>query len=444
VEQVTRVLDHRVKELFPEGAVERAELLRDDASPGRLTARVIVPASEDLAAWAEAHREPMRELRRELSLRLPSARLLEFTSGAPDAPVISLPDDGSLAAEQLPGADIVSQALALLRANYVFPELAAQVAVGLEARLAAGEYDNLDEIALTELLTSHLQAATGDKHLAVRLGGGPRPGGPGPGSPGPDGPRPGHPGARGPEPADGEPVDHEARRLKMRQRGRLDNYGIHRVERLDGNVGYLDLRRVPMPENAGPAISAAMELVSGTHALIIDLRRNGGGALHGVVCWVSYLLPEEPVHLNDVFRADTGETKQLWSLPYLPGTRYLDRPVYVLTSGRTFSGGEDFAYTLQALGRAEVIGETTGGGAHPTRGFPISAAVRIAIPFARSINPVTGTNWQGAGVVPDTPVPADQAYDTAYAKALRHVSGLRDIPPPVADEARAALAALSG
>jgi hypothetical protein len=444
VEQVTRVLDHRVKELFPEGAVERAELLRDDASPGRLTARVIVPASEDLAAWAEAHREPMRELRRELSLRLPSARLLEFTSGAPDAPVISLPDDGSLAAEQLPGADIVSQALALLRANYVFPELAAQVAVGIEARLAAGEYDNLDEIALTELLTSHLQAATGDKHLAVRLGGGPRPGGPGPGSPGPDGPRPGHPGARGPEPADGEPVDHEARRLKMRQRGRLDNYGIHRVERLDGNVGYLDLRRVPMPENAGPAISAAMELVSGTHALIIDLRRNGGGALHGVVCWISYLLPEEPVHLNDVFRADTGETKQLWSLPYLPGTRYLDRPVYVLTSGRTFSGGEDFAYTLQALGRAEVIGETTGGGAHPTRGFPISAAVRIAIPFARSINPVTGTNWQGAGVVPDTPVPADQAYDTAYAKALRHVSGLRDIPPPVADEARAALAALSG
>jgi Peptidase family S41/N-terminal domain of Peptidase_S41 in eukaryotic IRBP len=453
VEQVTRVLDHRVKELFPEGAVERAELLRDDASPGRLTARVIVPASEDLAAWADAHREPMAELRRELSLRLPSARLLEFTSGAPDAPVISLPDDGSLAAEQMSGADIVTRALALLRANYVFPELAAQVATGIEARLAAGEYDNLDEIALTELLTSHLQSATGDKHLAVRLGGGPGPGGPRPGGPRPGGPGPGRPGpggpdGRGPEPADGEPgepVDHDVMRLKMRQRGRLDNFGIHRVERLDGNVGYLDLRRVPIPENAGPAIAAAMELVSGTYALIIDLRRNGGGALRGVVCWISYLLPEEPVHhLNDVFHADTGETRQLWSLPYLPGSRYLDRPVYVLTSGRTFSGGEDFAYTLQALGRAEVIGETTGGGAHPTRGFPISAAVHIAIPFARSVNPVTGTNWQGTGVVPDTAVPADEAYGTAYAKALRHVTGRRDIPPPVADEARAALAALSG
>lgn len=442
MEQVTRVLDHRVKELFPEGAVERAELLRDDASPGRLTARVIVPASEDLPAWAEAHQEPMRELRRELSLRLPSARLLEFTSGAPGAPVISLPDDGSLAAEQMSGADIVTQALTLLRANYVFPELAAQVAAGIEARLAAGEYDNLDEIALTELLTSHLQSATGDKHLAVRLGGGPRPGGPGPGRPGPAGPD-----GRGPGPANGkpgEPGDHEVMRLKMRQRGRLDNFGIHRVERLDGNVGYLDLRRVPVPENAGPAISAAMELVSGTYALIIDLRRNGGGAVHGVALWISYLLPEEPVHLNDVFRADTGETRQFWSLPYLPGSRYTGRPVYVLTSGRTFSGGEDFAYTLQALGRAEVIGETTGGGAHPTRGFPVSPAVHVAIPFARSVNPVTGTNWQGTGVVPDTPVPADEAYGTAYAKALRHVTGLSDVPPPVADEARAALAALGG
>jgi hypothetical protein len=433
--------------------VVRAELLRDGDAPGRLTVRVLIPATDDLAAWAAAHREQMEELRTELSLRLPSARLLEFTSGAPDAPVVSMPDDGSLAAEQLPSRDIVVRALALLRENYVFPEQAEQVAVAVETRLAAGEYDNLDEIALTELLTSHLQDATGDKHLAVRLGGGPGPGrgGPGPGGPGRGGPgrRADGPDRRGPdggkdEREDGEPVDHEARRLKMRQMGRLDNFGIHRVERLDGNIGYLDLRRVPMPENAGPAIGAAMELVSGTYALIIDLRFNGGGSPHGVAFWCSYLLPEDPVHLNDIFRADTGETTQFWSFPYLPGGRYLDRPVYVLTSSRTFSGGEDFAYTLQALRRAELIGETTGGGAHPTRGFPISAAVHIAVPFARSISPVTGTNWQGTGVVPDTQVPMDEAYDVAYAKALRHVTELGDVPPPIADEARERLAALEG
>ena len=418
----------------------RAELLRDGDTPGQLTVRVFIPATEDLDAWAAMHRERMEELRRELSLRLPSARLLEFTSDAAGARVIGMPDDGSMAAEQLPSRDIVVKALALLRENYVFPELAEQVAIAVEARLAAGEYDNLDEITLTELLTSHLQEASGDKHLGVRLGRRPRPGRPRPsGDRGPE--RPGPDGGRA-DPEAGKPADRAARRLKMRQIGQLDNFGIHRVERLDGNVGYLDLRRVPMPENAGPAITAAMELVSGTYALIIDLRHNGGGSPHGVTLWCSYLLPEQPVHLNDIFHADTGETTQFWSLPYLPGTRYLDRPVYALTSSRTFSGGEDLCYTLQALGRAEVIGETTGGGAHPTRPFPISAAVHIAIPFARSINPITGTNWQGTGVVPDTPAPADEAYQVAYAKALRHVVDLTDVPPPIADEARDVLATL--
>ncbi|MDX6415560.1 MAG: N-terminal domain of Peptidase in eukaryotic [Trebonia sp.] len=124
----------------------RAELLRHGADPGQLTVRVFIPTTEEPTAWAAAHRERTEELRRELSLRLPSARLLEFTSDAPDAAVVSMPDDGSLAAEQLPGRDIVAKALALLRENYVFPELAGQVAAAVERRLAAGEYDNLDEI----------------------------------------------------------------------------------------------------------------------------------------------------------------------------------------------------------------------------------------------------------------------------------------------------------
>ena len=166
------------------------------------------------------------------------------------------------------------------------------------------------------------------------------------------------------------------------------------------------------------AASAAMELVSGTYALIFDLRLNGGGSPHGVAFWCSYLLPEEPIRLNT------------------------DRPVYVLTSSHTFSGGEDLCYTLQALGRAEVIGETTGGGAHPTRPFPISPGMRIGMAFARSVNPITGTNWQGTGVISDTPAPADEAYQVAYAKALRHVAVLGDVPLPIADEARAALATL--
>ena len=449
-DRLERVINHTVKERFGAGAVERAVVLEhsDDPAiePGQLMVRVFVPAPEEpadyeqaLAAWQEAHRAGMDTMRRELSLRLPSARLLEFTFDDPaeTMPRITMPDDGSLADEQMSSREIVTTALALLRANYVFPEVAEQAATAVEARLAAGEYDNLDEITLTELLTSQLQEATGDKHLRMGLGGGPPPG-PGPGGPGP---RPAGPGP-GPGPDETEPGNHEARRLAMRQMGRLDNFGIRRVERLDGNVGYLDLRRVAVAANAGPAVAAAMELVTGTYALLFDLRHNGGGAPDGVALWCSYLLKEEPTHLNDIFHADTGETRQFWSLPYVPGTRYVDRPVYVLISSHTFSGGEELCYNLQALGRAELIGETTGGGAHPTRGFPISRAVRIGIPFARSINPVTGTNWQGTGVIPDVAVPEAEAYDVAYGKALRHVLALDDVPPPFEHEARDALARL--
>ena len=243
-----------------------------------------------------------------------------------------------------------------------------------------------------------------------------------------------------PEPEPGKPEDREASRLARLQRFRLDNFGIRRVERLDGNIGYLDLRRMPVPANAGPAIAAAMELVAGTYALIIDMRRNGGGSPEGVVFWCSYLVDERPTYFNDIFNAETGETRQFWALPCVPGTRYLDRPVYVLTSRRTFSGGEDLCYTLQAVTRAEIRGEATGGGAHPTRVYPVSPAVCFGIPFARSVSPVTGSNWQGAGVVPDVAVAAEQAYDVAYVKALQHVLALDDVPPPILDEAREALA----
>ena len=228
----------------------------------------------------------------------------------------------------------------------------------------------------------------------------------------------------------------------MRRMGRLDNFGIRQVERLDGNVGYLDVRRVAVPANAGPAIGAAMELVAGTYALIIDLRHNGGGAPEGVVFWCSYLLDERPTHLNDIFHADTGETRQFWALPYVPGTRYPDRPVLVLTSGRTFSGARISPTRCRLWAGPRWSASTTGGGAHPTRGFPISAAVHIGIPFARSINPVTGTNWQGTGVVPDVPADAEQAYDVAYARALEEVLTMDDVPPPIADDAREALAGL--
>jgi hypothetical protein len=214
-DRLGRVVDQQVKSLFPDGAVRRAVLLRHGEDPavppGQLMIRVFIsPVGDsedderDPAAWQEAHQEPMRELRRELSRRLRSARPLEFTL------------DG------------------LLRANYVFPEQAAEAAAAVEARLAAGEYDNLDEIALTERLTEHLHQVCDDKHLRVRLGGGP-------------GPRPGPQRERVPE--DAEPPDHELRRLKMRRMSRtMDNFGIRRTGAVTNWQGTGVIPDVAVPE----------------------------------------------------------------------------------------------------------------------------------------------------------------------------------------------------
>jgi hypothetical protein len=457
VRRLERTIEREVRAGFGADAVTRVAFLQPGADPAigpdELLVRVFIAADPDpdpdagpelaLAAWAQAHEAGMRSLRRELSRRLPAARLLEFTvedAGSGTAPRITLVDDPALLDEPLSAADIVQLVARQLRASYVFPDAGRLAAAALEARLAAGEYDGLDDASLAELLTAQLYEACADKHLRVRA----MPPGAGPPR---SGRRPG-PAERGRPQPDSRP---EFRPL---------NFGIFRVERLAGNIGYLDVRMVADPRRAGTAIAAAMELVAGTYALILDLRQNGGGSPHGAAFWCSYLFEGAQTHLNDIYDAETGETRQFWSLAYVPGTRYLGRPVYVLSSARTFSGGEDIAYALQAQGRAQVIGETTGGGAHPTRMVPISETLAISVPFARSINPVTGTNWEGTGVVPDIAVPADRAYDVAYGLALRHVlaeaaadsaggaggAGDREdppaVPPPVAEEARAALAGL--
>ena len=216
-DRLNRVVDHEVKGHFPPGAVRRAALLRHGdepgIDPGQLRLRVFVPAQDAadeqaLEAWRNAHRAEVDELRSDISRRLPSARVLEFIfdEAGPDGPRITVQDDGSQSAEQLSAREIVIKALELLRANYVFPEQAEQAATAIEARLAAGEYDNLDEIALTELVTEHLQEVTDDRHLGLRLGGAPSP----------------H--AR-PEPEPRKPEDREARRLARLQRMRLGNFG---------------------------------------------------------------------------------------------------------------------------------------------------------------------------------------------------------------------------
>lgn len=284
--------------------------------------------------------------------------------------------------------DLIENVLETLTAQYVFPDVATRAAAAIRTHRGAGRYDELDESSLCARLTEDLQAESGDRHLRVR--------------------------PRAVETLDARSPEEVM--MAMIAGFRRENFGIARAEVLEGNIGCIELRLVLDASLAGRTASAAMEFVARTDALILDLRRCRGGSPNGVQFWASHLFEDDAVHLEDVISPEG--VRQYWTLAHLDGERYLGRPVFVLTSGETFSGGEQFAYDLQALGRATIVGETTRGGAHPTRFVPISPSVEVTIPWARPANPVTGTNWEGTGVVPDVAVPAAEAMDTALGLAL--------------------------
>jgi C-terminal processing protease CtpA/Prc len=200
-----------------------------------------------------------------------------------------------------------------------------------------------------------------------------------------------------------------------RERKQLEdaNCGFDKAEVLPGNVGYLKFNFFAPVDLCGATASAAMTFLASTRALIIDLRENGGGQPE-MVAWVASYLFDARTHLNDLWTRSTDSTEAYWTTDSVPGRKFGGtKPVYVLTSSRTFSGGEEFTYDLQTQKRATVVGETTGGGAHPVRGRRIDEHFMIGVPFARAINPITHTNWEGKGVEPDVKVPAGDALARA-------------------------------
>jgi hypothetical protein len=295
---------------------------------------------------------------------------------------------------------VVQAAAREMDARYVFPEVARQVAAALAAKLKAREYDTLDDAdRFAERLTADLQAITRDKHIRVRHSAQPLP----------------------PQQADPQPSAEERR--QYRAQGEATNFGVERVERLPMNLGYIELRGFVDVALAAEAISAAMTLVAHADALIVDLRRNGGGDPATVAFMSSYLF-DERTHLNSLYQREGNRTDQYWTQDWVPGKRFGQaKPVYVLTAKRTFSGAEEFSYNLKNLKRATLVGETTGGGAHPGSVRRLADHFSLFVPDGRAISPVTQTNWEGVGVEPDVKVPADDALRVAQLMALRQLAG---------------------
>ncbi|HEY0500717.1 MAG TPA: S41 family peptidase [Kutzneria sp.] len=273
--------------------------------------------------------------------------------------------------------ELIDVAIPLITANYVFPDIAEKVVDVLRRN----DYDHLADIdAFAAAVTADLQSVNGDKHLRLL---------------------------------------HE----EPKPRAQSDHHGFDRVEILDGNIGYLENTWLREAGAFGDLAVAAMTLVAGTDALIIDLRRCRGGD-PGMVSLICAYLFDESTNVNDIYSRPDDLTVQFWTPPYVPGRRFGGtKPIWVLTSSFTFSGGEELAYDLQQTGRATIVGETTRGGAHPADRHEIDRHLYLTVPEARAINPKSGTNWEAVGVVPDIALPADQALDHAVELARNSLTG---------------------
>ena len=285
----------------------------------------------------------------------------------------------------------------LLTDYYVYPDVAAKMIERVQERAAHGDYNSItDGNDFAAALARDLRAVSDDKHLFVTYkpftsprqpdsaqSGGSSPGGP----------------------------------AMFRASLEQQNCAFSKLEILNHNIGLIKFDAFLPPDICGPTVVAAMSFLAHTDALIFDLRENQGGDPEMVEFMVSYLF-QESTHINDLANRHDNETRQYWTLPWLPGPRFSDKPVYVLTSQRTFSGGEEFTFDLKTQKRATIVGETTGGGAHPVQGFPAGDHFTIGVPYAHPINPVTKGDWEGTGVEPDVKVSAADALATAEKLAV--------------------------
>lgn len=325
----------------------------------------------------------------EYAVALAFAAALGLGQAGPADPAGVAPAQSAMRAPQgLTAGDkrgVVEAAAKLLTEGYVDPEIGRRAAAVISAKLAAGEYDAItDRGAFAERLTADLQAVARDKHLRV------------------------HDEGQAPDAgaADGPPPPSEL--------------GFARVDILQGNIGYVDLTGFVPDGLFRPAADKAMRGLADTDALIIDLRGNRGGDPAAVAYLASFFFdPKTPVHLNDLLWrvAGTDEHRREEFRTEATSLGYGDKPVVLLTGPQTFSGGEEFAYDLQVLNRAVVVGASTGGGANPGDMAPLIPGYAIFLPTGRAENPITRTSWEGAGVQPDIAAAPDDAFSTAYRTA---------------------------
>lgn len=291
---------------------------------------------------------------------------------------------------------VVDSIALFMTERYVFPDEGKQMGDLVKENMKDGKYDDItDPMAFSRQLTEDLLTVNNDRHIGVMFL---------------------------PEriammhAAEEDENNTELEDLEKRYR-EFSNFDFKEVKILPGNVGYLKFNSFEDASFAGPTAVAAMNFLANTDALIIDLTENGGGSPSLIQLITTYFF-EYPTHLNSFYYREADQTRQFWTLTHVPGERMPETDIYVLTSSRTFSGAEEFSYNLRNLERAVLVGETTGGGAHPVAGYIINDNFMVRVPFGRAVNPISETNWEGTGVEPHVKTSKDKAMVTAYSMAL--------------------------
>lgn len=311
--------------------------------------------------------------------------------------VPSEPPQKDMVVDKAMRTEAIESAIALLNQHYVFPEKAAALEKQLRGQMQNGDFDRVTSAEkFAQVLSEALQRDTRDKHLEVRYF---------------------EQEVAAVAPGQDQ-EDTPERREEYLHQTRL-NFGFSGFTRLQGNIGLVDLHAFGRSRGAADRITAMMSLLQDTDALIVDLRRCSGGDPETVMMFASYLF-DQPTHLNDLYWRDENHTDERWTTATVPGKKYGQaRKVYLLTGEDTLSGCEDLAYALKNARRATLIGATTGGGAHAGSPQRLSAHFMMFVPSGRPINPITHTDWEGVGVIPDIAVSEKKALDVATIAALK-------------------------
>lgn len=285
----------------------------------------------------------------------------------------------------------IEKVASLLGRFYVYPEIAEKMISHIKSQHQSGFFNKItDPTEFANTLTNQLRKICDDKHLALFIGSNP----------------------------DQQTSEERVLRRTLDNLYReRNNYGMNKLEILQGNIGYMNIRTALYFDQVKEIIDNSLQFLSKTDVLIFDLRENGGGDPQYMVYLFSYLF-EKPTQLSSIYFRDRDKTYDFWTSEKVAGKKMASIPVFVLTSKNTFSAAESFAYDLQSYKRATIVGENTKGGANPASSWVVYKDLRISIPLGRAINPLTKTNWERVGVKPDIEVSADSALIVAHKEAL--------------------------